>query len=483
MLKSRTILAALLALCLAGFALGVVRLFQLRFDAGDIYPPYSSLRTDPLGVKALYESLQNLPGLSVSRFFQRNSKLQGGPSRLLFVLGETRDGLDSMSPDDEQTLQTFLFSGGRAVISLLPFANLAQDEGALLSRSAPSAPRPPASRRPGSRDDTNSDPSLAPESVSLLAKTGLGIQYDDLPLDANGLSQTELAEAVHATPGLPPLLSWHSGAYFVVTDTNWQTLYQRKKHPVVVQRAFGAGSLVLSTDSYFLSNESLRRERHADLLAWLAAGHPEIIFDETHLGVEERPGVAGLMRQYRLQGVLLALALIAALFLWKNSLPLVPPPPGEPDEGRGALVQGKEAGAGFASLLRRGIPPADILFTCFDEWKSACARQPRAAARLPAIEKIGQMSPRFSLRLFDALACWQRSAFGRVSNPQFEVLLAARRPLAVVLDGDAVEEGWAFALRLQLTGSARLRAAAAGNGPRRGGPGVLRQQALECIQQ
>lgn len=114
----------------------------------------------------------------------------------------------------------------------------------------------------------------------------------------------------------------------------------------------------------------------------------DIIFDETHLGVEERPGVAGLMRQYHLQGVLLALALIAGLFIWKNSLPLVPPPPGQPDEGSAALVQGKEASAGFASLLRRGISPADILFTCFAEWKSACARQPRAAARLAAIEKI-----------------------------------------------------------------------------------------------
>jgi len=82
MLKSRHILAALLVLSLAGFALGVIRLFQMRFDAGDIYPPYSSLRADPLGVKVFYESLQNLPGLSVSRFFQRNSKLQGGPRRV-----------------------------------------------------------------------------------------------------------------------------------------------------------------------------------------------------------------------------------------------------------------------------------------------------------------------------------------------------------------------------------------------------------------
>jgi len=408
MLRSRNILAALLVLCLAGFALGVAWLFQMRFDAGDIYPPYSSLRTDPLGVKALYESLQNLPGLTVSRFYQSNSKLKGGPQRLLFVLGTTREDLSSMSPDDDQTLQSFLFSGGRVVISLLPFATQDQDDGPLLNGSAPSPSTTPstrpstppstlpstnqstnraASRRP-SRNNTNSDPSLLPDSVSLLAKTGLRVQYDDLFLDPDGVSRSEPAQAVHPAPGLPPQISWHSGAYFVITDTNWHALYQRKKHPVIIERSFGAGSLVLSTDSYFLSNESLRNERHADLLAWLAGGHRDIIFDETHLGVEDRPGVAGLMRQYHLQGVLLALALIAALFLWKNSMPLVPPPPGEPDEGRGATVQGREASAGFASLLRRGISPGDILFTCVAEWKSACARQPRAAARLPAIEKI-----------------------------------------------------------------------------------------------
>jgi hypothetical protein len=396
MLKSRHILTALLALCLAGFAFGIVRLFQMRFDAGDIYPPYSSLRTDPLGVKAYYESLQNLPGLSVSRFFQSNSKLEGGPRRVLFVLGTTREDLESMPPDDFQTLQSFVFSGGRLVVSLLPFADREQDDSLLFTNAAPrprpatNAPHSSAVRRPRSRDNTNtnSEPSLIPEDVSFLAKTGLGVKYDDLAIDEHGLSHSEWAAPVHAPPGLPTRISWHSGAYFDILDTNWQTLYQRRRHPVIVERSFGAGSLVLSTDSYFVSNESLRRERHAELLAWLAGGRSEIIFDETHLGVEERPGVAGLMRQYHLQGVLLALALIAALFLWKNSVPLVPPPPGDADEGRGALVEGKQASAGFASLLRRGIAPGDLLFTCFAEWKSACARQPRAAARLPAIEAI-----------------------------------------------------------------------------------------------
>jgi hypothetical protein len=411
MLKSRNILAALLALCLAGFAFGVIRLFQMRFDAGDIYPPYSSLRTDPLGVKAFYESLQKLPGLTVSRFFQRNSKLQGGPRRVLFLLGTTREDLETMSLDDEKTLAAFLFSGGRVVITLLPYASQAQDAGLLFTNSAPSPPqprtRPPARRQRPSRGDTNSDPSLLPELVSLFAKTGLRVEYDNLSLDEDGLSRSELAEAVRAPPGLPPLISWHSGAYWRILDTNWQTLYQRKRHPVIVERSFGAGCLALATDSYFVSNEALRRERHAELLAWLVGGRRDIIFDETHLGVEERPGVAALMRQYHLQGVLLGLALLAVLFVWKNSAPLVPPAPGPLDEGGGALVRGREASAGFASLLRRGIAPADILFTCFAEWKSACARQPRAAARLPAIERIieeEKARPRGSRR---AVETWQ----------------------------------------------------------------------------
>jgi len=50
----------LLGLALAGFIYGLVHLFSLRFEAGDNYPPYSSLRADPLGTKALFDSLDPL---------------------------------------------------------------------------------------------------------------------------------------------------------------------------------------------------------------------------------------------------------------------------------------------------------------------------------------------------------------------------------------------------------------------------------------
>jgi hypothetical protein len=44
-------------------------------------------------------------------------------------------------------------------------------------------------------------------------------------------------------------------------DSNWRVLYERGGYPVLIERVFGSGSIVLCSDSYFLSNEALRRER------------------------------------------------------------------------------------------------------------------------------------------------------------------------------------------------------------------------------
>lgn len=55
---------------------------------------------------------------------------------------------------------------------------------------------------------------------------------------------------------------------------------------------------------------------------------------------------------------------------------------------------------------------------------------------------------------FDALAYWPDAVcfLGKPSPGQLPIIMKARRPLAVVLDGDAWREGWAYARRLQLRG-------------------------------
>src|SRR5436189_6446428 len=75
-----------LLVVLAGFTFGLVQLFNLRFESGDNYPPYSSLRADPLGSKALYESLGHL--MPARRHLQPLSRLGDGRDATLIWLGE-----------------------------------------------------------------------------------------------------------------------------------------------------------------------------------------------------------------------------------------------------------------------------------------------------------------------------------------------------------------------------------------------------------
>src|SRR5437867_7642931 len=81
MKKSGAILMLVLA---AAFVYGLTQLFKLRFEAGDIYPAYSSLRTDPLGAKALYDSFDRL--FHTERNFRPMPKLESGRDTAFFVL-------------------------------------------------------------------------------------------------------------------------------------------------------------------------------------------------------------------------------------------------------------------------------------------------------------------------------------------------------------------------------------------------------------
>ncbi len=55
---------------------------------------------------------------------------------------------------------------------------------------------------------------------------------------------------------------------------------------------------------------------------------------------------------------------------------------------------------------------------------------------------------------FDAIATWPDgvAVLGKPTDDNFEAFAAAPRPIAMVLDGDAHEEGWSLAYRLRLVG-------------------------------
>ena len=368
MLNRRALLLLALFALLAAFGYGLLQLFQLRFAAGDVYPHYSSLRADPLGGKIYYDSLAQLSAARVHRHIGDINQLPDGRDTTLFIFGLPWNELDAHS-DEFKTLDAFMRNGGRIVITIYPELNKPRFfSSAVMTNRA-------AFKNPLLDEEAQRD------TVKLGQKWGFSLGY--IPTSRDGRLFAPVTAQLIQPALLPTNLLWRSALVITNLDLSWRMLYVRGTDPVMAERQIGKGSLVLATDSFFTSNEAMQKERHADLLTWLAGSSREILFDETHLGVQEQPGVATLARRYKLHGGVIALLALAALFLWKNSASFIP----RRDESPlAAPVTGRESASGFVNLLRRSIAPQDLLQTSLDEWHKSARLDGRSTA--PRRERI-----------------------------------------------------------------------------------------------
>ena len=350
MLKGNKTLFVLLGITSAVFTIGVVKLFMLRFDTGDVYPAYSSLRSDPLGTKAFYESLKNLKPVLVSRNHRSLSKIGPGQEITVFYLGARVQELDFVSKDFLAVLDRFVAAGGRLVISFLP------------TKERPCTKKRPCTKR------CCENPEATP-FVSLRQHWGIGFGYDENFEDLKNADNTLVSHG----DGLPQAISWHTALYFDELENPWRVIYACNGHPAIIERRFGRGTIVLCADSYCFSNEALLRERHPEFLAWLIGKNAAVVFDETHFGIQESPGIASLVRKYRLHWLFVGIVLLAGLFVWKNLVYFVPPRDNNPSTGGNDFTSERDYTEGLVSLLRRNISPRDILGVCLEEWKKACA--------------------------------------------------------------------------------------------------------------
>jgi hypothetical protein len=225
---------------------------------------------------------------------------------------------------------------------------------------------------------------------------GVGIGFEALPNQGEDAVVPVAVERV-GSQQLPTRLSWRSGLYFELPPTNWSVIYARGKQPVMVERRFGQGSLVMMSDAYLLSNEGLYRERELGLVSWLVGSRRRVWFDEAHLGVVSNPGVSVLVRRYRLHGAVAALVLLAGLFAWQQAARFLPTE--SRPEGRGeSAVRGRDSGTGYLTLLKRHVRPEDLAVVCWEEWRRDCGRTDAAApeARLEVAEALVKME---SMRL------------------------------------------------------------------------------------
>ncbi|MCC6794700.1 MAG: hypothetical protein IT366_06230 [Candidatus Hydrogenedentes bacterium] len=434
--NTRLYLLALL-LVAAGFLYGAAALFIARYTQGDAYAPYSSYRADPLGTKALFESLQALPKVRVARNVEPIERAVGNRQVTMFVNGFPLDYFTSRELDSDlaRALDRVMQRGGRVIISFAPAADDVSHVEFLddafnermqerMNRRAQENEEEQAEKEPKpdeenqkaeAEDDTSGKPreetiinlpsnkegeedqgtekdndegddedarerqrhemrelyeDRMPRPMRWEKQWGVDLRFiKGLSFDPDADTVEPLEALRSGDARLPATLPIRTTLYFEPSE-DWRTVYAANGRAVLIERTVGDGSLVLVADAYLLSNEAMRTERHADLLAWLAGTNGTLLFDETTLGTKRTQGIASLMWQYRLQGVVITLIIIAALFIWKNGQPLVPPFYDALPTDAYAYV-GKDSASGFTNLLKRSVPQTQVLRTCLAEWEKS----------------------------------------------------------------------------------------------------------------
>jgi hypothetical protein len=88
-MRTRFQLGWAVVLLLLGTAWALGQLFDVSTRGGEAYPRYSSLRADPMGAKAMHDSLAALPGYRVERSFKERFRPVAGS--VVFVLDARPD--------------------------------------------------------------------------------------------------------------------------------------------------------------------------------------------------------------------------------------------------------------------------------------------------------------------------------------------------------------------------------------------------------
>ncbi len=463
---SRTLAWLVLAGTIILATAALMSVLNARFDTGDSYPAYSSLRTDPLGTRALFESLGSLPDVKSVRQFERLEKLQGAPRQTLLLCGVDPRSLAAASDSlDARALTRFAAAGGRLVIALNPSTDISrigraykeakdenekEDDGKEASPDKKDLPEDKAGQKkkksePSPQPHKDTDKTSLASLIKISAKSRefyyQGKEGSPLKLAPNAPLRADVTPPWFSNVFLDddPAQDWQAGWEVLigtaeksktkdhkaekpaenkqpvqpVEPSPWHVIATKGDRNMIMERSLGSGSVVVCTDRYFLSNEALWKGPSTQFLSWLLGNPSVVIFEETHLGpsIGDADGIMTLARRYRMHGLFLGGILLFALYIWRNAASLVPANPDD-DLGywRDDAVAGQSTASALEGLLRRGIRPANLLTKSLDVWEESRVatatvpvdRRTKARALLAAF-KTQKQAPQAYNQIRDAL--------------------------------------------------------------------------------
>lgn len=367
------------ALSLAAFIYGMSLLFRDRLEAGDIYPAYSTLRSDPLGCRALFSALERYPDLTVKRAFSRTDFRGQKPGAAYFFLGLDAESLAGQG-ETLKELDSLARQGHRVVLGLaglvmekgdeyrLKRARLTHRDSAsqaadsLETDSSFASALKKAARDSGSAAKAIPAQPPTPDAMEYLRQWGFRVMIDTA-------FNADSAGSALAQGNRKDTLPWLSGLYFDSLKGPWTVWYRRDALPVAMERTLGSGSIALVSDTYFASNQAQFHSSPALLAGLLVGGSDRVFFDERHFGVRQDDAIASLLRKYRLHWALPSLLLLLGLYIWKGRNLLLPETEPGPD-----AAAGPDARSALAGLLRRNLTAEQALETCYGFWKEGAGK-------------------------------------------------------------------------------------------------------------
>ncbi len=381
-------LAALAAL----FIRGAWDLMEIRFASGDTYAANSTLNSGPKGSRALFESLDTLPGHHCERNFVPLSQLKPPGSCSLFLIGSGENVFGEDSEENFEKVEDWMEAGTHLILAVsadslpgippVPVNTDLENPWDATNFYTSGTGTPP---KPGSKSKSTHK---TQEGVTAAAHWDFRwrsiAHREDIPKDGWETKPTTGMAPVSKLP------RWRSPLRFVKMGKDWQTLASVGGEAVAIGRRFGKGSLVLLTDSTSFTNEALWRSVQPEFLLWMTGGRSRIIFDETHLGTASDPGVMTLARRYRFHGLMAGLALLLALFIWRGATSLVPRDE-LTDLGHGSHghLDGASSASGLIGLMKQSLRGTALLRACFTEWaKNPVIRRRHSDAQVTAVRDL-----------------------------------------------------------------------------------------------
>jgi Domain of unknown function (DUF4350) len=374
--RNKTLSYLLVLATIGTFVIVALQTFEVRLETQEGYPVGSTFRADARGCRALYESLHRVPGVQAARFLRTFSNLPPAEGRSLVIAGINPE-TSILQVQDRKSLSAWVESGGTLIVALTT-----EDKNPDKAGSPDHELSPPPKQHLSPSPANKSTPPTEERWIETLQGAGVHVFRH-----ADASARHRFVSGVFAPAG-----SWLGPLYFQHLESPWRVVAEADHLPVIIERSFGQGNVILIADPYLLTNGALANDRETGLLGWLFRKQTTILFDESHFGITENPGVVSLARRYGLESAFFVLLILALFFVWANRYTLLAK---SARQTAGSLiVTGHGGDTVFVNLLRRSLPTKDLFPTSVDLWRKGM----RDAGKIRKLDQsLTTLDPRSSV--------------------------------------------------------------------------------------